>query len=98
MVLKSTSRPRLAYHLAVLAGSLILVALTPINTSLSLSHVLAMGIPLALVIAGPYLLSRYVFKDHVITFHFLNGRRWYNTEIVYILVTASIAYLILPFY
>ena len=61
-------------------------------------HVLAMGIPLSLVIIGPYLLSRYVFKDHVITFHFLNGRAWYKTEILYILATALVGYLLLPFY
>jgi membrane protease YdiL (CAAX protease family) len=46
----------------------------------------------------PYILSRYIYKDNVISFHFLNGRRWYRAEIMYIFVTAAVAYLLLPFY
>jgi len=34
----------------------------------------------------------------VLSFHFLNGRKWYKTEILYIFVTATAAYLLLPFY
>jgi membrane protease YdiL (CAAX protease family) len=88
----------LLYHVAILGGSLLLVAITPINTSLEWSHVATMGLLLAAVIVMPYALSRYVLKDGVITFHFLNGRHWYKAEIAYILATVTIAYLILPFY
>ena len=86
------------YHAALLVGCLLLVALTPINTGLSPTHVIAMGIPLALVLIIPYLVSRYVIKDNAITFHLLNGRNWYRGEVAYIFVTAFAAYLILPFY
>ncbi len=91
-------RRALAHHMVLLVGSLALVAVTPINTSLSTGHVVAMGIPLAIAVLAPYWLSRYVFKDHAITFHFLNGRRWYRAEIVYIFATVAVGYLLLPFY
>ena len=93
-----TANKNFYYHVALLGGCLLLVAFTPINTGLNPSHVIAMGIPLALVLIIPYLVSKYVTKDQAITFHFLNGRNWYRSEIAYIFITALAAYLVLPFY
>jgi membrane protease YdiL (CAAX protease family) len=43
-------------------------------------------------------ISRYLYHDHVISFPFRHGRRWYRTEIGYIFFTAAVAYFVLPFY
>jgi CAAX prenyl protease-like protein len=85
-------------HLLLLILVLALVASAPINTNTSTLHVLRMGIPLALAIAIPYLILRYLCNDALISFPFRHGRRWYSSEIAYIAFTAIVAYLILPFY
>ncbi len=56
-----------------------------------------MGFALGLAIAIPYVVSKYIYKDGVITFKFHHGRRWYRTEIAYVFLTAIIAYFLLPF-
>lgn len=57
-----------------------------------------MGIPLVLAIALPFIITRYLYKEKTIRFPFHHGRNWYKSEILYILITATIAYLLLPFY
>jgi membrane protease YdiL (CAAX protease family) len=92
-----SNRPLLR-HLLLAAGSLALVAVAPINTNTSPGHVLAMGIPLILAVALPYLISHYLYYDNIITFPFRHGRRWYRSEVMYIFFTAAVAYFVLPFY
>lgn len=75
-----------------------IVAFTPISTDISYAHMLLMGAMLALAVCIPWYFSAHVFKDGVITFPFRHGRRWYRSEILYIIITATIAYLVLPFY
>jgi membrane protease YdiL (CAAX protease family) len=55
-----------------------------------------MGVPLALVVLVPYLVSRFVYKDYLVRFPWHHGRSWYRSEILYIVITAFIAYLLLP--
>jgi membrane protease YdiL (CAAX protease family) len=56
------------------------LGLTPISTDVYFPHAIQMGIPLALVILVPYLVSRYIYKDYLL----------------YIIITCFLAYLILP--
>jgi membrane protease YdiL (CAAX protease family) len=82
--------------LAVLSFGLL--GITPINTSISYGHILHMGTILTLAVLIPYLTVRCVYKQKTIRFPFHHGRRWYKSEIMYIVVTATIMYLLLPFY
>lgn len=75
-----------------------LLGITPITTDISYGHMLEMGFTLILAVALPYLISRYIYKDYLVKFKFHHGRKWFKTEILYIAVTAVIAYLLLPFY
>lgn len=87
-----------ARNLALLYGAIALLGFTPINTDTGNVHLLLMGIPLVLTVAVPYILSRYTYGDRLVRFPFHHGRRWFRSELAYILVSAVVAYLFLPFY
>lgn len=78
--------------------SLAILGLTPITTDISYSHIAIMTGMLILAVAIPYVVSRYIYKDHHVRFPFHHGRSWYKSEILYIVITAGLSYLILPFY
>ena len=78
--------------------SIAILGITPITTDISWLHIVQMGTPLILAVLLPYFVSRYLYKDHLVRFKFHHGRSWYRSEILYILATAVIAYLLLPFF
>ena len=78
-------------------GSVGILGLIPINTDISLGHIGLMGSALTLTVAGPYLVSKYVYKENIITYPLTNGR-WHWWHYGYILLTAFLGYLILPFW
>jgi len=92
------SRKQFKKDFSLLYFSIGLLGITPITTDISYQHMFIMGIPLTLAITIPYLVSRFIYKDHLVHFKFHHGRSWYKTEIFYIFITALLAYLILPFF
>jgi membrane protease YdiL (CAAX protease family) len=78
-------------------GCLALLGVTPINTDTNFPHTLQMGIPLLLVVLVPYLVTKHIYKNNAVRFPFHHGRSWRRSEILYIVITAGIAYLLLPF-
>ena len=84
--------------MALIVLSLGLLGITPINTDISLVHIFQMGTTLFLAVALPYLITRKLYKEKTIRYPFHHGRKWYKKEIFYIIVTATIAFLLLPFY
>src|SRR6266700_249803 len=70
-----------------------LLGITPINTSTDFPHALYMGITLFLVVFVPYIVSKKMYKNYLVRFPFHHGRSWRTTEILYILITAGIAFL-----
>lgn len=77
--------------------SLGLLGITPITTNISFTHILQMGSLLTLVVAIPYVVSRFVYKDYLVRFKFHHGRSWYKTEMAYIFFTIFVSYIFLPF-
>lgn len=98
LILLPAGRPAFAKDMLLVYISAAILGLTPITTDISWGHVLLMGSTLALAVAIPYLISRYVYKDYLVRFHFHHGRNWFGGEVLYILITGSIAYILLPFY
>ena len=78
--------------------SLGILGFTAITTDISLRHMVLMGIALTLAVFIPYCVSRFIYKDRLVRFNFHHGRSWYKSEVLYIFITAAIAYLLLPFY
>lgn len=85
-------------HLSLVLISLALLGLTPINTNISYWHMLYMGAMIGLAVFLPYYFCRFIYRDHLIRFPLHHGRRWYKTEVGYILFTAVVGYFVLPYY
>jgi len=78
--------------------SLALLGITQINTTITFLHIFQMGTTLFVAAAVPFIITRYWYKEKTIRYPFHHGRKWYKKEIFYIIITAAIAYLLLPFY
>lgn len=89
---------KFAKELLLVYISLALLAITQITTDTSYAHIFQMGITLTLAISIPYFVSRYLYKDHLVRFTFHHGRKWLHKEIAWIFITATISYLLLPYY
>lgn len=88
-----------AKHVLLIYLALAILGITPISTDLSWGHFLLLSTSGTMVVALPFLISRYVYKDkNLITFKFKHGRNWFRSEIAYILVTAAVTFFLLPFY
>jgi len=85
-------------HILLVYVSLALLGLIPITTDITNENFLRMGSVLLLALVIPFYISRKVFKDGLIRYRFLNGRRWNKKEMSYLAFTAVVAYLFLPFY
>jgi len=91
-------RHTFAKEMLLLVIAIGILGVTPITTDISVRHILIMGATLSLAVALPYLLSRFVYGDYLVRFRFHHGRAWYHREILYILFTISISYVLLPFF
>lgn len=88
---------RLRNDLWLVICSLLLLSVTPVSTDISPSHIAIMSVLLSATVLVPYYISRYYLGDHAVRFPLHHGRRWYRHEIGYIVLTAAIAYLLLPY-
>lgn len=82
----------------LVVASLGILGITEINTNVTYLHIAQMGTLLFLAVSIPFLVIRYIYKENTIRYPFHHGRRWYKSEIMYIFITATIAYVVLPFY
>lgn len=85
-------------HIGLVYVSLGLLGLIPITTDTTNQNFIRMGAVLGAALAVPFLVTRYIYKDRAITFRWHHGRRWFKSEVFYVLVTAVVAYFLLPFY
>lgn len=84
--------------MGALCISLGLLGITRIDTDVAPRHMLEMGFTLALAVLVPYAASRFIAGDSLVRFSFRHGRRWLRSEVLYVLVAAGVAYVVLPFY
>ncbi len=75
-----------------------ILGITPITTDVSYVHALVMGSGILAAVGIPYVVSRLLYKDHLVSFHFDYRRKWYKKEFLYITATAVVAYFLIPFY
>lgn len=84
-------------HIFLVYLSLGMLGITPISTSIDFIHVSQMGLLILLAVVTPYVISRYVYKDHVITYPLHHGRKWTKREIFYVFFAFGVAYVTFPF-
>lgn len=90
--------PALLRDLALIAIGLAAMSLVPITTDISTEHMIVMGSAMVFAVAVPYLISRFVFKDHAIRFPVLTGKAWTRTEKWYLPAVVVMGYVLLPAY
>lgn len=84
--------------LALIAAGMVIISIVPLNADLSLGHMASMGLVLALAVAIPYLVSRFVYGDHAVRFPINTGVRWSRREFAYLAFVLVLGYAILPVY
>lgn len=83
--------------LALVAVGLVIMSIVPVNTEVTNEHIAAMGTAMVLAVAVPYLVSRYVYKDHAVRFPLHSGP-WTRFEKVWLAAVMVIGYALLPVY
>ena len=89
---------RLARDLLLIAIGLLALSLVPINTDIEWGHMLLMGAALAAAVLIPYLVSRFIYKDHAIRFPVATGKRWSRIEFGYLIAVLILGWFLLPVY
>ena len=84
--------------LLLIAFGLSVMTLVPITTDISPEHMAVMGTAMILAVGVPYAVSRFVYRDHAITFPVRTGERWTRTEKWYLPVVVVLGYALLPVY
>jgi membrane protease YdiL (CAAX protease family) len=88
----------LGRDLALIAFGVVVVSLVEVSTNIEWAHMLVMGAALIAAVLGPYLASRFWFRDHAVRFPVLTGKRWTRREYGYLVGIVALGYLILPVY
>ena len=86
-----------AKHVVLLYFSLAVLGLTPINTDISPLHMITMGGTLIVAVGVPYIVTKYLYRESVITYPFFT-QKWTKAHIGYLLLAALLSYLLLPFW
>ena len=89
---------RLMRHLALIAAGMTIFSLVPLNADLSTGHMALMGGALALAVLVPWLVSRFVYREDIITFPVNTGRKWPLAAKLYLMGVVALGYFILPVY
>jgi hypothetical protein len=89
---------RLGRDLALIAVGVVVMGLVPITTDVSDAHMLTMGTAMALAVAIPYAVSRWVLGDHAVRFPLRTGERWTALEKGYLVAVPLLGYALLPVY
>lgn len=84
--------------LLLIAAGIVIISTVPLNADLSLGHMALMGGVLILAVTVPYLISRFVYREHSIRFPINTGQRWSRFEISYLALVVFLGWAILPFY
>ena len=89
---------KLFRDLSLIAIALVIMSFVQINTDISYEHMLVMGSAMVAIIAIPYLISRYVYKDYAIHFPWHFREPWARDKWLYLAFVGVIGYAVLPFY
>jgi membrane protease YdiL (CAAX protease family) len=93
-----TTKGNFRKHIAIVYMSLGLLGLIPITTEVSNENFIRMGLVLSAALLLPFIITRYILKDHAVDFRWHHGRRWLRAETFYVVGTALGAYFFLPYY
>lgn len=95
---RSGRTERLLADLALIAVGQVIISTVSLKADLSNEGMVRFAVVLGLAVLVPYVISRFVYRDHVIRFPWRTGRRWNRTQWLYLIFVTLAGWLILPFY
>jgi Type II CAAX prenyl endopeptidase Rce1-like len=84
--------------LALIGVGLVTISTISVAANISWGNMLLMGVVLALAVAGPYLLERFVFGRRTIRFPIRRRQKWSTLERAYLPVVLVLGWTLLPPY
>ena len=87
-----------ARDLSVIAGCLALISAISVEADISWTNIARMGVVLSAVVIGPWLVTRYGFKDQTIQFPLRRGQPWSRLEWAWLVFVVVVAWAVLPQY
>ncbi|WP_235038065.1 CPBP family intramembrane glutamic endopeptidase [Microbacterium sp. 18062] len=94
----SSRRPSLLRDLSLIGLGLLIVSAIPLAAELDNAAMLRFTLALGGAVAVPYLVSRFVYRDHGIRFPWRGGGRWTLFQWSWLAAVLVLGWLILPFY
>ena len=88
----------LSKDLLLIALGMVIVSTISVEADISWGNFFLLGFVLALAVAVPYLVSRFVFKDYSIRFKWRGGWPWSRVQWGYLVLVLFLGWAILPFY
>ena len=94
----AASGPSLTRDLSLIALGLAVVSVIELKAELDNMAMLRFTLALGGAVLLPYLVSRYLYRDHAIRFPWRGGGRWTTFQWVWLAAVLVLGWLILPFY
>jgi hypothetical protein len=98
LVDRSGRTTRLLPDLALIAVGQAIISTMSLEADISYPNMLRFTVVLGSAVLVPYLISRFVYREHVIRFPWRTGRRWTRVQWSYLLLVLFLGWAILPFY
>ncbi|MEJ1156403.1 CPBP family intramembrane glutamic endopeptidase [Microbacterium marmarense] len=90
--------PSLVRDLSLVALGMLIVSAIPLKAELDNWAMVRFSLVLGGAVAVPYLISRFVFRDHATRFPWRGGGRWTSFQWGWLVLVLVLGWLILPFY
>ncbi|MFT4280267.1 CPBP family intramembrane glutamic endopeptidase [Microbacterium sp.] len=93
-----TAERSLARDLSLIALGLLIVSAIPLKAELDNAAMLRFTLALGGAVAVPYAVSRWVYRDHAVSFPWRGGGRWTRWQWAWLVAVLLLGWAILPFY
>ncbi|GAA1925531.1 hypothetical protein GCM10009775_17230 [Microbacterium aoyamense] len=90
--------PSILRDVSLIAVGLLIVSAIPLKAELDNLAILRFALALGGAVAVPYVISRWVYRDHAIRFPWRGGGRWTTFQWTWLVAVLVLGWLILPFY
>lgn len=84
--------------LLLIGVGMAIVSTTSVRADISWPRFFAIGTALGGAVLVPFTIDRLVYKRKALRYPWRTGRKWQRWQLVYLVATPALAYLILPFY
>ena len=94
----AASGPSITRDLSLIALGLLIVSVIPLKAELDNAAMIRFTLALGGAVLVPYLVSRFIYRDHAIRFPWRGGGRWTAWQWVWLVAVLVLGWLLLPFY